>query len=172
MSIFNYKEQKPWRGILFLTPYLIIWIVIGTIYFGGFHKFLRQLLSWEDNMYYSIGIAIAIVVLYLLILFKLNCPSTLNIGANSILIKQRSKPDVNIPFSSISTVKVNTPDLNSLAIIDNMNKTLFTVYLNRSIRQLLYDMADEIATHIEFNKETREKAIQQERFNTIIYKRK
>ncbi|WP_121964651.1 hypothetical protein [Myroides sp. N17-2] len=169
MSTLEYKEYNKSRNILLLTPYLIIWLIIGSIYFGGFHKLLRQLEYYHSNKYYWIPIGVIIVTLFVVLtrIFRRPCSITINTG--NICIRQKSKADINISPSSIYSIKVNTPEINVLTLSNKEDEIVCFICVNAIKRPQLFILAEEIAQQADFQKEIAEKTIQGFHFQTIIY---
>lgn len=171
MKTFQFKSHNVKKGLIFGFSYLIIVFIIFSVIYGGINGMADAVNNFGSAKALGFLVAILVIGPFVVILQLINPKIEVHIGSQHMLIKQKKKPDQEIPLEDIYSMKINHSLVNQLQIFDKQGQLIITIHPQQDM-QIIYGIAAEIAQHTFFTQEKGSRKIFGNPIETMSYTRK
>lgn len=171
MKTFQFKSHNVKKGLIFGFSYLIIVFIIFSLIYGGINGMADAVNNFGSAKALGFLVAILVIGPFVVILQLINPKIEVHIGSQHMLIKQKKKPDQEIPLEDIYSMKINHSLVNQLQIFDQQGQLIITIHPQQDM-QIIYGIAAEIAQHTFFTQEKGSRKIFGNPIETMSYTRK
>ncbi|WP_343565822.1 hypothetical protein [Sphingobacterium sp.] len=171
MKIFQFKSHNVKKGLIFGFSYLIIVFIIFSLIYGGINGMADAVNNFGSAKLLGFLVAIIVIGPFVIILQLINPKIEVYIDSQHMLIKQKKKPDQDIPLDDIYNMKINHALVNQLQIFDQQGQLIITIHPQQDM-QIIYGIAAEIAQHRSFTQEKGSRKIFGNPIETMSYTRK
>lgn len=171
MKTFQFKSHNVKKGLIFGFSYLVIVFAIFSLIYGGINGMADAVNNFGSAKVLGFFVAIIVIGPFVVILQLINPKIEVHIDHQHVLIKQKKKPDQDIPLGDIYSMKINHALVNQLQLFDQQGQLIITIHPQQDM-QIIYGIATEIAQHKSFTQQKGSKKIFGNPVETMSYIRK